>query len=137
VVGVDDSRAWELLSQAKVAVLGSLNPDGTAHLVPFTFVAVAPPRTLWSAVDEKPKQTRELRRLGNIRRDPRVTVLAQHYEADWSRLWWVRAEGRAAIHDQPLRGLEQSITARYPSYQDQRLGPWLAITLENLVGWSP
>ncbi|HLU31520.1 MAG TPA: pyridoxamine 5'-phosphate oxidase family protein, partial [Acidimicrobiia bacterium] len=126
MVGVDDSRAWELISGAQVAVLGTQNPDGTAHLVPFTFVAVSESRALWSAVDEKPKQSRHLQRLSNIRRDPRVTVLAQHYEPDWSHLWWVRGEGQAALHDQPPVGLEQSLIERYPSYQNQRLEPWVA-----------
>lgn len=134
---MDESKAWELLSQAPVAVLGTLNPDGTAHLVPFTFAPASTNRVLLAAVDEKPKQSRELRRLRNIRRDPRVTVLAHHYEADWTQLWWVRGEGLATIHDEPPQDLKKSLTERYRAYRDQHLGPWVIITIEYIVGWSP
>src|SRR5690606_41273301 len=58
---------------------------------------------------EKPKRSRELRRLENIRRDPRVTVLAHHYEADWSKLWWVRAEGTATVREVPPDTAENSL----------------------------
>lgn len=50
-----------------------------------------------SAVDDKPKTTRRLQRLENIRRDPRVTLLVDEYDEDWSNLWWVRADGQARV----------------------------------------
>ena len=56
---------------------------------------------IYSAVDAKPKSTTDLRRLRNIRANPRVAVLADHYEDDWDGLWWVRADGQAAILDDP------------------------------------
>ena len=43
------------------------------------------------AVDHKPKSTRDLRRLRNIRANDQVSVLVDDYADDWSRLWWVRA----------------------------------------------
>ncbi len=75
--------------------------------MPFTFALGRPARDrgprdrIYSAVDAKPKSSTDLRRLRNIRANPRVAVLADHYENDWARLWWVRADGRATILDDP------------------------------------
>ena len=54
---------------------------------------------LWSAVDAKPKSTRRLARLTNITGNPAVSVLVDHYQEDWSALWWVRADGTAEVMD--------------------------------------
>ena len=52
------------------------------------------------AVDEvKPKRDARLARLDDIARDPRVALLVDHYDADWSALWWVRIDGDAAAHE--------------------------------------
>lgn len=127
-------RAWALLISQPVAVLATLEPDGSAHLVPFTFAPLG--RDLVWAVDAKPKRSRALRRLHNIVRDPRVTVLAHHYEDDWAELWWVRAAGRASISDDAPQGARTALIERYPVYQGQTLSPWVIIHVERLTGWS-
>ncbi len=93
---------------------------------------------LYSAVDRKPKSGRPLRRLENVRQDARVAVLADHYEEDWSRLWWVRADGRARIlaegaeRDAALERLK----GKYPQYrQEPPDGPVLAIDVERWSSW--
>ena len=87
-----EDEARRRLAAARVARLATVGGPGSPHLVPVTF-AVAGDR-IYSAVDAKPKTTRDLRRLRNIRADPRVAVLADHYDEDWSRLWWARADGQ-------------------------------------------
>ena len=70
--------------------------------MPFTFALDRHPGQedrIYSAVDAKPKSTTDLRRLRNIRANPWVAVLADHYEDDWGALWWVRADGRATVLD--------------------------------------
>lgn len=125
------------MKTADVAVLGTLNEDGSVHLVPFTYATIdGTDPFLVSAVDEKPKKGRELRRLDNIRRDPRVTVLAHHYEADWSRLWWVRATGSATVREDPPAEAQRRLNEKYPDYEEQVLGPWIIITLDRIKGWS-
>jgi PPOX class probable F420-dependent enzyme len=118
-----------------VVVMATLSDDGKPHLVPIVFVARPDRRQLISAVDAKPKASRELRRIRNIRRDPRVTVLAHHYEADWSNLWWVRADARASVIDQRPPSADLLID-KYPDYSDHELGPWIVIDVEALTGWS-
>ncbi|HSJ34629.1 MAG TPA: TIGR03668 family PPOX class F420-dependent oxidoreductase [Acidimicrobiia bacterium] len=134
---MESSRAWELLKTAAVAVLGTVNQDGSVHLVPFTYVTIdGPDPFLVSAIDEKPKRGRDLRRLDNIHRDPRVTILAHHYEADWSRLWWVRATGSATVWKDPPAAAQRALIDKYPDYEEQVLGPWIIIRLDRISGWS-
>ena len=82
---------------ARVARLATTDPDGRPHLVPIVFVLDG--QTLYSAVDAKPKRSRRLRRVANARERPDVTVLVDHYEDDWGRLWWVSLRGRARVLD--------------------------------------
>lgn len=90
--------------------------------------------TLYTAVDEKPKRTRELQRLRNIEADPRVEVLIDHYDEDWTRLWWVRLRGTATIVDD-ARAMEL-LTAKYPQYVEQPpAGPVIAVAIEERSEW--
>ena len=132
---VDDAR--RRLGTARVAVLATVSASGRPHVVPVTFAVDGD--VIYTAVDAKPKSTRDLRRLSNIRRDPRVSVLAEHYEDDWEALWWVRADGEAAlIGDQaamaePIRLLAD----RYPQYRrDPPAGPVIAVRVTRWTGWS-
>ena len=93
---------------------------------------------MWTAVDDKPKRTRALRRLDNVRANPRVALLADRYDDDWSALWWVRADGAARVveaADAPA-ALE-ALAARYAQYAaSPPPGPLLEITVERWSGWS-
>lgn len=120
-----------------MARLASVSQAGRPHLVPFTFVLDGD--RIYSAVDAKPKTTTSLQRLRNIRANPRVAVLADHYDEDWGSLWWVRADGRAAVLDEPgqmARPLAL-LTRRYPQYrQVPPAGPVIAVDVERWTGWS-
>ncbi len=87
-----------------VARLATIRPDGSPRVVPICFALDGD--TLYTAVDEKPKRTRRLARLDDIERDPRVEIVIDHYDDDWSQLWWVRLRGRARIVDHDERALE-------------------------------
>jgi len=147
VTGVNDATAVALkltaaearqrFAAAPVARLATVGPAGRPHLVPVTFAVDGD--HVYTAVDAKPKTTTNLRRLRNIRRDPRVAVLADHYEADWDRLWWARADGLASILGEPAgraRPLEL-LAARYPQYRvNPPAGPVIAIAVERWTGWA-
>lgn len=128
-------EAWKRLVAAPVAVLATIEPDGSSHLVPFVF-AEAGERTVIATVDDKPKTSRRLRRVSNILHDPRVTVLAHHYESDWSQLWWVRGTGTALIEDVAPPGAEAALAERYPAHHHHELGPWITIVFDFLTGWA-
>jgi len=124
----------ERFAGCRVARLATAGPGGVPHLVPIVFALAGD--VIHTAVDEKPKSTRRLKRLANIAANPRVSVLADHYEDDWSRLWWVRADGVARILESSPVGLA-ALVERYPQYRETPPpGPFLEITVERWSGWQ-
>jgi PPOX class probable F420-dependent enzyme len=124
------------LHGAVVARLATVTPSGAPHLVPITFVLLGD--ELCFAIDHKPKSTTDLARLRNLRHEPRVAVLADDYDDDWSRLWWVRADGTArelatAERAPALDGL----AAKYPQYREVRpQGAVVAVRIVRWTGWT-
>ena len=118
---------------APVARLATVDAGGRPHVVPICFVLDGD--TLYTAVDEKPKRSRRLKRLSNIEADPHVEILIDHYEEDWSRLWWVRLRGVARIVEDPRAvGL---LAGKYPQYREQPpTGPVIAVTVEERSEWT-
>jgi PPOX class probable F420-dependent enzyme len=128
--------AWARLATARVARFATVTPDGRPTVVPVCFAIAG--ETIFHAVDHKPKATRALARLEDLRRDPRASVLVDHYDEDWSALWWVRADGRAEILDDAPE-LVDLLVARYPTqYGGVRRpeGPVVALHVERLRSWT-
>jgi PPOX class probable F420-dependent enzyme len=131
----DQMRSW--VTGSRVGRLATVGAGGAPHLVPFCFAVEGD--VLYSAVDAKPKRTRRLRRLQNAAREPRVSVLVDHYDEDWTRLWWVRLDGRARELP-PGPEAEHAVgllAAKYAQYQERPpAGPVLRIEVEAWRGWS-
>ncbi len=133
---MDSEDALRRFATATVARLATVGSEGRPHLVPISF-ALVNPTTIVTAVDHKPKRTRALVRLANIEANPRVSVLVDHYEDDWERLWWVRADGVAHVRDTAPAGAAQALTGRYAAYREQPpAGPFVVIEIQRLTGWS-
>jgi PPOX class probable F420-dependent enzyme len=124
----------ERAASTRFAVLATIGPDGRPHLVPIVHAVVGD--QVVTAVDDKPKSTRRLQRLENIRRDPRVTVLFDHRSEEWDDLWWVRADGVATLHhDRPADAA--ALGAKYSQYRiSEPTGPWIWIEVSRWTGWS-
>ena len=93
--------------------------------------------TIYSAVDAKPKRTRALRRLANVRENPAVSLLVDHWdEEDWERLWWVRADGAGGCSTRrpEARRAVDLLRERYPRQRDD--GEVLAVDVERWSGWA-
>lgn len=122
---------------ARVATFATLTEDGRAHLVPITFAVSED--VLFSAVDAKPKTSRQLKRLANIERDDRVTVLVDRYDDDWSELFWVRLEGRARVVREGAefdRAIE-ALTDKYAQYREEPpAGPMIVVDVSRWSGWT-
>lgn len=132
-------EARRRFAAARVARLATAGADGIPHLVPVVFAVAGD--EVFSAVDAKPKRTTALRRLANVRANPRVALLADHYDdADWSALWWVRADGAARVLDpgDPEAPRAVALLAeRYGQYRERPPGgPVLAVAIERWSGWS-
>jgi len=135
---VDPEEALRRLAGARVGRLATADVSGRPHVVPFVFAVEEDGRRAYWAVDDKPKRSRNLRRLANIAANPRVEVLVDHYEEDWGVLWWVRASGiaRTVEGDEAARALEL-LVAKYPQYAERPpAGPFVAIDVERVAGWS-
>jgi PPOX class probable F420-dependent enzyme len=141
---LDAAEARSRFASVPVARLATAGRDGRPHLVPFTFALAVggdpgPGDRIYSAVDAKPKTSPDLRRLRNIRASPQVCALADHYEDDWGQLWWVRADGHAAILDDPaaMAPALELLAGRYPQYRAQAPGgPVISIRVVRWCGWA-
>ena len=133
-LGPDDRRR---VTEARVARLATTRPDGRPHVVPITF-ALGGERIV-TAIDQKPKTTARLQRLENIAFLPAASVIVDHYDDDWSRLWWVRADGTAHVVTggrEWQEGVEQ-LTQKYHQYREETpRGPLIVISVDRWTSWA-
>ena len=125
------------VADAMVARLATVGAGGKPHVVPISYAVDGD--TIYFAVDAKPKRTTDLQRLRNIAANPSVSVLVDHYEEDWTRLWWVRIDGTARLLPDGVQAVRATdlLAARYPQYQrDRPGGPVVAISIDRMSGWS-
>ena len=132
--------AWALafLREARVGRLATADAAGHPLVVPVCFVFDG--EALYSAVDDKPKRTRELRRLKNLAENPRASLVVDEWDEDWSRLRWVIVEGGTDV----LRGgadFERAVEAlreKYPQYRAMDLrtdGTVVRLHAERVLAW--
>jgi PPOX class probable F420-dependent enzyme len=137
-VRLTEEEARTRLASARVARLATAGGDGQPHLVPVTFAVDGD--LIYMTVDHKPKKSSNLRRLRNIRENPRVALLADYYDdGNWDVLWWVRIDGWASVVEDE-RGLQDPLDVlaeRYEQYQQRRpAGPVIVIQADRWKGWS-
>lgn len=129
------------LAQARVARLATASADGEPHVVPVCFVFDG--TCLYSAIDGKPKRVAapKLRRLQNIRANPRASLVVDRYDEDWTRLRYVLVAGRAEILEagpDRERALDL-LREKYPQYRamaDFGRGPVIRLTPERVATWQ-
>lgn len=128
--------AAAMFAESPVAMLATAGLDAVPHVVPVVFAVHRD--VVYTAVDAKRKSTHRLRRLANIEANPQVSLLVDHYDDDWSRLWWVRADGQAEIH---YSGEEMAygyalLRRKYPQYQRLALdGPVVTVAVARWSSW--
>lgn len=136
-----DAAARAFLERQRVGRLATAEVSGAPHIVPVCY-ALSDGARVHIAIDEKPKRgdPRRLKRLRNIASDPRVMLLVDRYDEDWSRLAWVALRGRAEIlegggeHVAALAALR----ARYEPYRAMNLEalPVIAIRVLSVASWG-
>lgn len=144
------AEAAELLRSARVARLGTADAGGQPLVIPICFAFDG--RFCYSAIDAKPKRhsAERLMRVRNIQENPRVSLLVDHYEEEWTRLRYVIVRGRAEL----LNGGPEFARAadllleKYPQYRahprpsgagtrlDRTTGLMIKITPERITQWS-
>jgi len=136
-VQLDPAEARALFGSARVARLATVRRDGSPHLVPVCFAVSGD--AIYTAVDHKPKSTADLARLRHIAAEPRVALLADRYDDDWSRLWWVRVDGDAKVVDSAQERNEAlaALAAAYRQYAERPPeGPVIAVRPRRFRGWK-
>jgi len=133
---LETPACWELLRAADHGVLATRHATRGVDAVPVVFVIDDANRIVIPIDSVKPKSTTRLQRLVNIATDARVMVLAEHYEDDWTQLWWVRARGRAG--EAELSEAHGKLLAdKYPSYVDAAsIVSTIVVDVEEVSGWK-
>lgn len=137
----------EFLASARRAILATIARDGRPRLVPICFVVEGDRPTLYTPIDDKPKRNDDplaLARVRDIAADPRVTILVDRWDEDWTRLAWLRGEGRATLLEPDAEPEEHTVAvaalrAKYPQYATHRLEerPLIRVALDRVIGWGP
>jgi len=131
------------LATARVARLATLDPVGHPHIVPVCFIYDG--TAFYTAIDRKPKRVLPARiaRVRNIRSHAQVALLIDHYEEDWSRLWYVLVQGRAQVVPASARAERaralRKLRAKYPQYAGALLpadAPLIRIRPQRTVRWD-
>jgi PPOX class probable F420-dependent enzyme len=140
---VTDAPAWALdrLRRARVGRLATADAAGRPLVVPVCFALDAEGRHLYSAVDPKPKRTRDLQRVRNVRQNPRVSLVVDEYDEDWTRLWWVMVRGQATVLEpgpEFATGVDL-LVEKYAQYRalglERERGVLVRVTIERVVAW--
>jgi PPOX class probable F420-dependent enzyme len=129
--------AWatELLESARVARLALLDLDRAPRVLPVTFAVAS--GSIWSAIDRKPKSTREPARLRFLRNDPRAAITVDHYSDDWTKLAWVQVLGTVELLEagDAEPGMA-ALAAKYAPYRDAPPpGPVLRLDPHRCLHW--
>ena len=126
------------IKSQRVAHLATADKAGRPHVVPVCFAHLD--GRFCIAIDEKPKRSLRLKRLRNIGENPRVALVFDRYDNDWSRLGWVLLQGLAVIliegpeHERALVALRE----RYEQYRSMALEgrPVISVTAEKVSSWG-
>ena len=132
-----EEEARRRIAAARVGRLASVSPNGRPHVVPICF-ALSGDRVV-SVVDRKPKRTVQLQRLENVRRTPDVQLVVDHYDDDWSSLWWIRISGRGRVIEYGNEREEaiDLLVAKYRQYREHRpTEPALLIEIAQISSWQ-
>jgi hypothetical protein len=134
---LDREEALRRAAAADHGVLATLHPTRGADLVPACF-AIDGGRLAIPIDSVKPKGSTALGRIRNLQRDPRATLLVEHWDPDdWSRLWWVRLFlGRTAEPPDRVAALDAALRARYRQYAEAPFVELLTFQIDHIAGWE-
>jgi PPOX class probable F420-dependent enzyme len=129
------------LETARIARLATMDAERGPHVVPICFACYG--SVFYSAIDRKPKRVApsRLERLKNIQETPQVALLVDHYDEDWTRLWYVLVRGEAELVSASAERKRaiQCLRAKYPQYNVDMLAddaPVLRITPVRITAWG-
>jgi len=129
-----------MLGAGRVGRLATADAAGRPLVVPVCYVFDGV--RCYSAVDAKPKRTRNLRRITNVRANPQIALLVDRWDEDWAALAWVIVEGRADVLESgaEFTAAVDRLVAKYPQYRalglDRERGLVLRIDVSRILSWA-
>jgi PPOX class probable F420-dependent enzyme len=132
--------ALRLIRSARVAHLATADANGQPHVIPICFVFDG--KNFYSPIDEKPKRAApsKLKRLRNIRKNPQVSLVIDHYDENWSKLAYILVMGKARMM---LRGANHRkavnlLRRKYRQYRTMRIDrlPMILIRPMRTTSWG-
>jgi len=134
-------RERRYVASARVGRLATVDGEARPHAVPICYALVGD--RIVSPLDEKPKgvEATELRRVRNVRQNPRVTLVIDHYTEQWVNLGWVQTRGTAAVvkPDEPGHsGAVDALEDKYDQYESHALDrrPVIRIEPGSVRSWG-
>jgi PPOX class probable F420-dependent enzyme len=133
----------KILKNARVARFATLDDKNRPHIVPICFAYDG--KLFYTAIDQKPKRVtpERLARLRNIRAVPRVALLIDEYDEDWTQLWYILIRGKAKLISQRAHKERawaiSKLRAKYPQYAQGMLADdalIIRITQERATFWG-
>lgn len=134
----------EFVRHQRVGRLATVDGTGALSVVPICYGLVTDDGepVVVSVLDEKPKRVpvRELARVRNILRQPRVSLVVDHYAEDWPALAYVQLHGVAELVEPEEELHAQAIAvlrAKYQQYERMAIDHSPVIVIRHLtaVGW--
>ncbi len=120
-----DPRIADFIAEARVARLATADGSGAPHNVPVCYWFDG--ERIYFAIDEKPKRQtgNRIKRMRNIAENPRVALLIDHYEADWTQLAYVLIHGEARVVEDPQEYMAalRYLRDKYLQYRRMTLSP--------------
>ena len=140
-MGIDDTTR-EFIRSHRVARFATADADGQPAVVPICYAVDGD--VIYSPIDEKPKRVApaELKRVRNIRANPKVSLVVDDYSEDWSKLGYVIIAGRAEIIS-PAEGGEHAravtlLREKYEQYRSMAIDerPVIKIAIKHVKLWD-
>ena len=134
---MERAEALVRLGAARVGRFASLGREGRPHVVPVTFAVLD--EFVVHMIDDKPKTTGRLQRLRNVEANPLASLLVDHYDEDWSKLWWIRVDGDVTIETggELWERARSALATKYGRYRESPpQGPAICLAMKKLTYWE-
>ena len=129
------------IERARVGRLATADSSGQPHLIPIVFATDG--QKLYTPLDKKPKRIapNQLKRVRNLLENPKVALVVDHYEEDWTKLAWVMIKGTGTMIEsgEVYETGVQLLEKKYPQYETMPLKdrPLIVIGPSEITSWKP
>jgi len=141
-----DKKILKLITSARSGHLTTASSNLQPYVTPVVFILQQ--NNIFVPLDDKPKtiSVKELKRVKNIEENPKVCFLVDHYEEDWTNLWFVmiigyatlvELNGRAEKITKEIRKIHTKLLKKYSQYTKISIGrSYIKIRIDKTIYWK-